>query len=167
MSLAPDEPQPDLKKADDRMLTWLESEGFGKIAHARQAAKESTTPVPVPTPSIQGQNLVAFLKARTHESMDSLAWALGITSRFLLDVSDHPATVPEKARLELAHRAEHKWSIARLETLRVMQRPTSELPMRRAASRSKPFTSRSVSYEGLVRRSGLDDEQKNFWLSLA
>jgi hypothetical protein len=167
MSLAPDAPQPDLRGADDRMLAWLESEGFGRIAQARQSAKESATPTPRPTPTGQAQNLVAFLKARTRQDMDGLAWALGITSRFLLDLSNHPAIVPEKARLELAQRAELKWSIAKLETLQVLHQPMPGLSMRRVASRSTPFTVQSVTYEAVVRRSDLDDKQKKFWFGLA
>ena len=167
MSLEPDESRPELKKADDRMRAWLETEGYRKIAQSRQEAKQVTTPATTPMSTPQPQNLIALLKGRTGEGVDALAGEMGITSRFLLDLSDHPTAVPERARREVARRVEHNWSVAEDETLLAFQPPTVATQMRRAASRSRPFTSQEVSYDSIVRRSGLEDEQKHLWLSLA
>jgi hypothetical protein len=152
---------------EDRMTAWLESGGFAKIAQARREAKTSSTPSTRPTPIVDATNLVAFLKAKTRKDMDALALALGISSRFLLDLSNHSTVLPEKARLELAQRAEQQMSIARLETLRILHGLARANPMQRAASRSAAFTPQSTTYEAIVNRSGLDNDQKRFWLSLA
>lgn len=168
MTLQPDEARPELTAVDDRMRDWLERQGFQEIAAAHRRVNHSATPTSSITPAATAKtpSIVALLKSRSQKPVDGLAASLRITPAFLIDLSDHPDVVPERARRELARRAQEALAIEQNE-IEVAFRTSPGAATQRAASRSKVFERKEISYEAMVRRSKLDDDERRFWLSLA
>jgi len=170
-----DRHRPELASSAKRTRDWLEKEGFALAA--RGAAAERTTER---TPSeeqrktadgsqTRGDTFVGLLRKLTGDDPKKIAAELMITSDFLVDLSSNARVLPMKARCELAKRAEKAWGAGERPVLASFEWQdvgVAPLEFRRAASRRGAYAPKSLTYEELVQRSSMDDEQKRYWLTL-
>jgi len=108
---------------------------------------------------------LGLLRKVTGARVESLAEVLDITPSFLVDISEHAATLPEKARRELLRRLEKVPGVRASDFASVLVQPYRSI--QRAASRSFAYEAKALTFEDIVRSSDLDDKRKRFWLSLA
>lgn len=119
----------------------------GSAVHEMQAAKP----------------FLALLRDVADESVQTLAAAMDITPDFLVDLSDHGAVLPLKARRELVRRARIGHNIDEAEAIASFDVVT----LRRAASRDSAYPESNETFTDIVKRSSLSAEQQRFWSSLA
>lgn len=158
-----DRPRPEFAVADERARRWLESGGFQAAAAAKAAAASSSRATDAGSPtSTTVRPLLRLLKDETGEDVGTLATALGLTSDFLVEVSEHADVLPMAARVELARRIEHARGINRARSLEALTVPGRQF--QRAASRDRPYSGHAPTFQELVQRSSLDAERKQEWL---
>lgn len=110
-------------------------------------------------------SLVTLLKDRTGERKPKvLADELGITLQFLVLVSEHSVVLTQGARSEIAKRVKRARGIEITETMRALQ--GGPRGVQKAASRSADHDAPKLTYEDLVQQSGLQEKEKELWLSL-
>ena len=110
-------------------------------------------------------SLMTLLKDRTGERKPkALADELGITLQFLVLVSEHSAVLTEGARSEIANRVKRARGIEIADTMRALQGgPTG---VQKAASRIAEHDAPRLTYEAIVQQAGLEEKEKQLWLSL-
>jgi hypothetical protein len=183
-----DHPCPELEAADERTRQWLEREGYRNVAEARRLDAIGRTPtlgsaglssglspatqsVAWPANIANDRELGAprpflgLLKEATSKPTAALAVALELTAGFLVDISDNADLLPDAARAELAHRAEKAWGLDRRRSLAALA--TVDHQFQKAASREGPYEGHRVTYAEVVARSGMNSQQKRYWLLLA
>jgi hypothetical protein len=154
---------PALQLADERMRSWLEGEGFRRLAQAaRSSAASSTSPDTTTAPAM---SFLAYLRKATGSDLTRIASALSISPAFLVGTSDHPEVIPDGARRELVRRVRTQFGLEENAILASLDyRPS---PLRQAASRPRVQETPQISYPGLVQNSGLSPADEEFWLSLS
>lgn len=116
------------------------------------------------TPTAGVRSLVALLKEHSGLGLREVAKDIGVDPGFLVDISEHPSLVPNGARKEIARRVPATWRISTAETLATFE-SGRRVPMQKAASRPSAFKALSTTYEDIVKRSKLSDDEKLFWRS--
>jgi len=168
-----DRDRPELAASSRRIREWLEREGYSKAAAAASAAETPTTTPATPPPARHVAEGVAstvkltflgVLRQATGENVTSLADALDITPDFLVVLSDNAAVLPSKVRTELVRRAHKARGISQRVLLAAFS--AAPTPLQKAASRSKTYASRPVTYADVVNSSKLDNTRKRYWLAL-
>jgi len=181
-------------EAEDRVQQWLESAGFDiarqaatqpstsstttmdsdsvvslaegldtKQVEVKNDSKEGSSEV---TPSGQSHitNLVLFLRDRTKLKITSIAASLNnVTTEYLALISRHPNIVPAAVKKTLATNIEQVWGIPLNDSIQCL---SVEPRLVRAASRSRPFSPEPQTFEELLDRSELSQEQRSFWVHL-
>jgi hypothetical protein len=113
-----------------------------------------------------------LLKERTNKRTPEIASALGVDTSFLAGLDNLHERVPPRAAAELAARADRSLRVERGDTLPTLVRhpkvgnAEKSLPLPRAASRTKAFSS-ALTFAKLVQQSHMSEEEKAFWLALA
>ena len=128
----------------------------------------TTAPAEEAEASPEGQaakSLIALFKDESSMSLQEVSVRLELNPAFLLDLSDHSSLVPHGARREIARRADVALKVAASKTLSAFDRSDSA-NVRKAASRTTPFERQTITYEEIVKRSKLAEDQKRFWLEL-
>jgi hypothetical protein len=179
---APDELdrlRPELAEQSRRIRDWLHEDGGFAIAAAAAATEtESTETAPVTgegtpeSPSTPPPTFFGLLKQVSDTTdPEAMASRLDISVDFLREVSKHVDLLPTKVRRELAQRVERQFFVDASLALTALGEGQmhGEAPLARAASRAggKIFERRTLTYEGLVKRSSMDESRQRFWLSLA
>lgn len=172
-------PNKKFESADGSVHAWLLREGFQIAAAGRIETPSSTSDRPSSLESERirqlsnapsqgssdkpraGKSFLGMLREITGEPTEQLAGALDITKVFLLDVSDHADLVPHAAQSALAERVFRARGIARSVSLQALSVPGRVMP--KAASRSTPYPSLTLTFESLIQRSGLSDDRKQHW----
>lgn len=88
-----------------------------------------------------------------------------MNANFLVGVDGLGHTLPARAGDELARRAEARYGVARATGLGLLTGATGSGAMPMAASRGAGYGAR-LTYDALVRRSGLPPAEEAFWLAL-
>jgi len=109
--------------------------------------------------------LLPRLRQITRLKATTIAEKMGITVPFLSDLSSHPNVIPFRARNESARRAAD--NLPGVSERDVLDSFGGGLYQQAAAFRDTPFPEEEISFEKLVRRSDMSEEQKEYWLSLA
>lgn len=122
-------------------------------------AEEDTTDAAAPLP------LLGELREQTGMRASQIAEEMGVTVPFLSAVARYHKAVPDPWRDELITRAERKLpGVKAVPLRRSLEHPfQSEM----AAKRDAPYETDEVDFENLLAQSGLSEEQKQFWRSLA
>lgn len=168
----------------------LEREGFTDAAEAVRglhgdgdapASAIDGSPSPTVSPSDQSasseeasspaerehQSFLDYASKESGKRPDEIGAELGTTGTFIEALEEHSENAPEAAQRELADRGAERLGLDRGKGLRLVrgQAPPS---YGMAASRDRPYEpTSSLSYEKIVAYSGMSDEEKAFWLSLA
>ncbi len=109
-------------------------------------------------------NLVLFLRDRTKLKIPSIAASLNnMTTEYLVLISRHPNIVPAAVKKTLATNIEQVWGIPLNDSIQCL---SVEPRLVRAASRSRPFSPEPQTFEELLDRSELSQEQRSFWVHL-
>jgi hypothetical protein len=93
-----------------------------------------------------------------------LADELGISLQFLVLISEHCTLLTPGARSEVASRVRRARGIDAAETMRALEGGPGTV--QKAASRNDEYGAPRLTYEDLVQQSGLEENAKEFWLSL-
>jgi hypothetical protein len=109
--------------------------------------------------------LLARLRRITSLKATAIAEKMGMSVPFLSDLSSHPNVIPFGARKELAIRAAN--NLPGVSERDVLDSFSFGSFQQTAAYRDTPFSEEAVSFEKLVRRSDMNEEQQQYWLSLA
>lgn len=118
---------------------------------------------PHPRRTAAPTTFLGLLTERTDATPTDLAATLGVTANFLVGADTLGASLPARARDELARRAEVRYGVARATGVALLE-SGGALPM--AASRRSRYGAR-LTYADLVRHSGLAPADAAFWLALA
>ena len=167
--------RPELAEQSKRTRDWLQREGFAIAASARRAGRagEPTNVTPVSESGVgtsgraeeKPASLVTLLKDRTGERKPKVfADELGITLPFLVLVSEHSDLLTPGARSEIAKRVKRARGIDTAATMRALE--GGPAAVQKAASRNAEYGASKLTYEDLVKQSGLEEKAKKFWLSL-
>jgi hypothetical protein len=109
--------------------------------------------------------LLARLRQITRLKATAIAEKMGMSVPFLSDLSSHPNIIPFGARKELALRAAN--NLPGVSERDVLESFGFGAFQQAAAYRDTPFPEEEVSFEKIVRRSDMNEEQQRYWLSLA
>lgn len=160
-----DRHRPELAASAARTRDWLEREGFARAARA--AAKGgSTEATPTPTRRVAAPatpTFVGLLRQVTGADLGTLAAELKVTPDFLVEVSSNATVLPIEVKRELATRADRARAIGFDRALASLEAPVQ---LRRAASREGAYAAAPETYEDLVSRSQLSEDQKKYWHDL-
>jgi hypothetical protein len=180
-----EEPAQDVSDAETRVHEWLQSAGLALAVTAAEhvqfnrqtetpaveveGSEDSSNEVALNesrrTDAGEGKTWVDLLRRRTNLRLSDLAGALpNVTIEYLVMVSRHPSLVPQEVKSELAKCTEQRWGVPAHDSLQCL---TTEHDVRRAASRTRPFTKEPASFEDILERSALAPEQRVFWLQYA
>jgi hypothetical protein len=176
------EVSPEVADAEEKVARWIQSSGVNIAAEAARRERVNTPatttsrpgdvnePVHQPTRSqpqtATAATWVAFLRERVHCPLRDLAKALpNVTVEYLVLVSRHPDKVPRAVCTKLATFVENCWHVPADESLKYLS--TNQSAVVRAASRASPFGQEPMTFEDLLNRAALSQEQKDFWLQYA
>lgn len=175
-----------ISQAEDRVAQWLRSAAFDLVVAAAAATPTSPTtqqtaftqtaegkprqdePAPHEKPSEHGTtsaSWLVFLRRRTKQKLPNLVQGLSnVTTEYLVLVGRHPQIVPQSVKARIAQDVEHAWGVPAEESFSYL---AHEPQLRRAASRARPFERDPETFEELLDRANLSNEQKALWLQLA
>ncbi len=182
--LGPGTPTDEMAKAENRVSEWLSSTGLDIAAAAVTSARSShgTTTASLGAPSsiehesskaavegsdargskVEHSNWLFFLRKRTKQTVPCIARALtNVTAEYLVLVSRHPDVVPVDVKTHIAQEVENNWGISVQESFQHLFRNPSLV---RAASRSEPFKDNPKTFNEILDRAALTEEQKSYWL---
>lgn len=108
--------------------------------------------------------LTAMLKKRSKLKAKEIAARLRVTPELLSNFGDHPKVLRFRARKELDDRAAA--TIPGVKPGDVIECTEEPVYQAKAAYSDKPFVPQEITYKSLVLRSGLNEKQQEFWLSL-
>jgi hypothetical protein len=86
-----------------------------------------------------------------------------VTTEYLILISRHPNIVPTVVKKTLATNIEQVWGIDLNDSIQYLDIKPNVV---RAASRSRPFAPEPQTFEELLDRSELNQEQRSFWVHL-
>jgi hypothetical protein len=177
-----DEVSPEVADAEERVARWIQSSGVNIAVEAARLERVNTPATTTSRPgdvndpvqqatrsqpqTAMAATWVAFLRERVRCTLPDLAKALpNVTVEYLVLVSRHPDKVPRAVCTKLATFVEKCWQVPADESLKYLS--TNQNLVVRAASRASPFGQEPVSFEDLLNRAALSQEQKDFWLQYA
>jgi hypothetical protein len=108
--------------------------------------------------------LLPRLRQITGLKASAIAEKMGMSVTFLSDLSSYPDVVPFRARKELARRAAN--NLPGVSERDVLDSFSFGSYQQAAAYRATPFPEEETSFEKIVGRSDMSEEQKQYWLSL-
>ena len=108
--------------------------------------------------------LIELFRKSTKLSLSAIAKVLDVSTGFLTEIARHPTAIPQKWREELITRATHSLNIDR--TL-ICQALTTVWPERGRALSEGYRPAEVITYRGILDRSGMTSNEKQFWLNLA
>lgn len=109
--------------------------------------------------------LMSLLRKYTNDMPSKIAQNLEITVAFMRGCSDYSAVVPEKCKQELIDRAYKLYNFISKRLIESVVRTPGLVPT--AGFRDTSYSGNQMSFEEIVRKSGLDEESQKFWLKLA
>jgi len=183
--LGPDIPSNEkIAQAEERVAQWLRSSAFESVT-AAPAPATSTTPgaastqvsnaqsqLDESTPGEQAEvpraataSWLVFLRRRTKQNLTHLAQELNnVTTEYLVLVGRHPHVVPQSVKAKIAQDVERVWGVPVDESFSYL---AHDPQLRRAASRARSFERDPETFEELLDRAHLSNEQKALWLRYA
>ena len=180
-----------IKEDAERSKNWLEREGYNlaaSIAKAENERRVSSTSPPSPAfisnqSNTLGENneyLMSFscrdervsnsitflimMKKETGKRGTELANLLGVTYPFLLEASRYPAVLPRRAKCIFVDLAEQRCGVSSQICWQAFENRPIEL--RIAKHRTGSLPEALPDYVDIVKRSGMDEGQQKFWLSM-
>jgi hypothetical protein len=108
--------------------------------------------------------LIELFRKSTNLSLSAIAKVLNVSTGFLTEIARHPTAIPQKWREELIIRATHGLHID--QTL-IYQALMTALPERGLALSQGYRPADVITYRGILDRSGMTSNEKQFWLNLA
>jgi hypothetical protein len=109
--------------------------------------------------------LLPRLRQITGMKATAIAEKMGMSVTFLSDLSSYPDVIPFRARKELARRAVN--NLPGVSERDVLDSFNFGSYQQAAAYRDTPFPEEKISFEKVVQRSDMNEEQRQYWLSLA
>lgn len=170
-------PQEDVKRSAALAQSWLEEEGFAlasRIARAEREKTPDTSPL-LPADSGNVQELkpkaeakaqaaslayLGLLQERTGRDVDEITEKMDVEASIIKFVQRQPADKFKSARVEIVRLGAHAWGVAEEEGEESL---AVQLPM--AALRRS--SAESLTFEQVIKRSGMSAVKKKFWLKLA
>jgi hypothetical protein len=172
---------------------WLEREGYdlaASIAKAENDKRWSSTITPAPVLALNASNTLGennehlisvsstprgggiltnttfliAMKKETGKRGTEVANLLGVTYPFLLEASRYPTILPRRAKCELVDLAEQRCGVSSQISWQAFENRPIELRIAKHRTRSLPGD--LPSYVDIVQRSGMNEEQQRFWLSM-
>lgn len=109
-------------------------------------------------------SLLADLRELTGLQATQIAHELDVTVPFLSSVGRHPKVVPLQWWKELDTRAARNLNLSQGTLMRQREHPYQA---QMAASRDSAYEVVGITYEELLEQSGMDEDAKRYWLTLA
>jgi hypothetical protein len=144
----------------DELREALSAEGVDpdRLVNEIKMKIEELTDISASLPLLPRLRRITGLKAT------AIAEKLGMSVPFLSDLSSHPNVIPFRAREEFARRAlENLPEVSERDVLDAFGLSSYQ---QAAAYRDTPFSEEEISFEKIVRRSDMSEEQQQYWLSL-
>ncbi|MBS1808799.1 MAG: hypothetical protein JST84_11450 [Acidobacteria bacterium] len=143
-----------VSEVESRILTFLDSEN-GDDAGAQKSASSEFVP----------KTVLEFLRESTGKKTSEIAEEIGANSIFVSNVSRYGKVIDIGTKQEIANVVEQKLQIP---AAQIMQRFEQAGQKKMAAFRKTSYEeSKAITYEEIVNSSGMNEEAKRFWLSLA
>lgn len=169
--------QGDIERSTTRAQSWLEEEGFALSSSIARAEREKT-PDASPLPPADSGNLqelkpraeakaqaarlayLGLLQERTGRDVDEITEKMDVEAFIIKFVQRQPADKFKSARAKIVHLGAQAWGVAEEEGEEAL---AVQLPM--AALRRS--SAESLTFEQVIKRSGMSAAKKKFWLKLA
>lgn len=111
------------------------------------------------------KTVLEFLRERTEKKPSEISSEMGANTIFLSNISRHADVIDINTRQKIANLAEQKFQVPANEVMQCFEYSGQE---KMAAFRKTFFgESKPTTYEEIVNSSGMSEEAKRFWLSLA
>jgi hypothetical protein len=108
--------------------------------------------------------LIEVLRSSTRLSLSAISKALNVTSGFLTEIARHPKVIPESWRDELIARASRSLHI---EANVIRQALMPDVAQRAVTLSQISRSPDTITYRGILDRSGMASREKQYWLNLA
>jgi superfamily I DNA/RNA helicase len=106
---------------------------------------------------------LGYVSDETGEPPSAVAQKVGAPRQFLILVSQHCESVDDSVRDEIADRTVKTWpQLSRDRVLSSLELPSDRI----AASRSKPYSTGALTFDQILNRSGMGEEEKDYWRKL-
>lgn len=169
--------QEDVERSAARAQSWLEDEGFALASSIAKAEREKT-PDASPLPPADSGNVhdlrpraeakaqaarlayLGLLQERTGRDVDEITEKMDVEASIIKFVQRQPADKFKSARAKIVHLGAQAWGVAEEEGEEAL---AVQLPM--AALRRS--SAESLTFEQVIKRSGMSAAKKKFWLKLA
>ena len=135
-----------------------------KVEQLRKNSSDDTRAAGASSSSAEHQSVLAELRTRTNSPASRIAQEMDVPVPFLSAVGRYPKAVPVSWRRELAARAERKLNIPAADVMRAFEHPYQA---QMAASRDSSYEAEEMTPEKILNQSGMGEETKRYWLSLA
>jgi hypothetical protein len=109
-------------------------------------------------------NLLSLVRQETTDTPSKIAQNLGVTVPFLKSCGDFSDAVPKPCKDELIERTANVYSIDKYRVREVVEHPKH---LQKAALRDSPYSNTNLTFEQIVKTSGMDEDSQRFWLQLA
>jgi hypothetical protein len=180
-------PSPEIYDSEERVHQWLQSSGLqiattAATAHARSnertgpaVSQQRVQPATGPgsdtkesassSPEARSDTWLAFLRRRTNLKLADLSATLeNVTTEYLALISRHPNVVPVQVRKKIAKDVEARLAIPCEESLSYL---IAQPRVLRAASRPRPHEKEPTTFDELLDRAALTEDQRRYWLQCA
>lgn len=108
--------------------------------------------------------LIEVLRRNTNLSISAIAKTMDVSAGFLIEIARHPTAIPDKWREELINRATRLLDI---EPTLIRRTLMTALPEHGAGLGQISRPTDTITYRGILDRSGMGRKEKQFWLNLA
>jgi superfamily I DNA/RNA helicase len=112
---------------------------------------------------ISNKPYLGYVSDETGEPPSAITQGIGTSRPFLILVTQNSNSVDDCIRDEIADRTVKKWPQLNRDHVLTSLKTSSE---RIAASRNKPYSSSILSFEQILDRSGMSEEEKDYWRKL-
>lgn len=135
-----------------------------RVEHLIRRSEGTAARVPEEVDKTALLPLLREIRKRTGLMAPDIAVGMGVPLAFLSAVERYPQAVPSSWRAELAVRAERGLRISRDVVIASLEAPRW---LGLAALSDASSADDAMSYEGILEQSGMDDDARRYWLSLA
>lgn len=143
-----------VSEVDSRILTFLDSKPSNDAGTQESASSE-----------LVPKTVLEFLRERTGKKTSEIAEEIGANSIFVSNVSRYGNVIDIGTKQGIANVVEQKLQIPATQVMQCFEQSKQE---KVAAFRKTSFgESKAITYEEIVNSSGMNEEAKRFWLSLA
>lgn len=151
----------DVEKSEREFVCFLEAEY--QYLGIELVSETSDTPPDEAAASVVKPYL-GFMSDETKLPPSKIAQAVGSTREFLIQITQNPDAVEESVREEICDRTEREFpQVNRQKVLCSLRQSSQKI----AAARSAEYSNEKITFEHILKTSGLTEDQQTYWRGVA